>query len=160
MQKDDLIMLDSPALSAAFPGKQTLERVFLGFLMAHTAAQLCGEYREAYWVRQDTPGQLTYLVPTSAATYSVYLPDYGLRVTLSADAFGLAVTTAVYARLAALDDPDKEASRYDELREYARQHPEAALIHAVLALDAKTSDKVLSPALVRSANNHNNHNPH
>lgn len=64
-------MLDSPALSAAFPGKKPLERLFLGFLIANTAAQLCGEYRYECWDRRDASEQLTYMVPTSAATYSV-----------------------------------------------------------------------------------------
>ncbi|MEQ1964295.1 antirestriction protein [Xenorhabdus khoisanae] len=155
MQKSDLIMLDSPALSAVFPGKKPLERLFLGFLIANTAAQLCGEYRYECWDRRDASEPLTYMVPTSAATYSVYLPDSALTVTLSADAFGLAVTTAVFARIAVLDESDEDAYRFGELREYARQHPETELIRTVL--DLSTPDKVLSPSLIRSVNN-NNHN--
>ncbi|MBE8598179.1 antirestriction protein [Xenorhabdus sp. BG5] len=154
MQKSELIMLDSPALSAAFPGKKPLERLFLGFLIANTAAHLCGEYRYECWDRRDASEQLTYLVPTSAGTYSVCLPDSALTVTLSADAFGLAVTTAVFARIAVLDEPNEDACRFRELREYARQHPETELIRAVL--DLRMPDKVLSPSLIRSVNNNHN----
>ncbi|PHM72073.1 antirestriction protein [Xenorhabdus sp. KJ12.1] len=155
MQKSDLIMLDSPALSAVFPGKKPLERLFLGFLIANTAAQLCGEYQYEYWDRRDVSEQLTYMVPTSVTTYSVYLPDSALTVTLSADAFGLAVTTAVFARISVLDESNEDAYRFGELHEYARQHPEAELIRTVL--DLSTPDKVLSPSLIRRINNNHNH---
>ncbi|MBE8598239.1 antirestriction protein [Xenorhabdus sp. BG5] len=154
MQKSELILLDSPALSAAFPSKKPLERLFLGFLIANTASQLCGESQYEYWDRRDVSEQLTYLVPTSAATYSVYLPNSALTLTLSADAFGLAVTTAVFARIAVLDESNEDAYRFSELREYARQHPETELIRAVL--DLSTPDKVLSPSLIRSVNNNHN----
>ncbi|PHM46899.1 antirestriction protein [Xenorhabdus miraniensis] len=148
MQKSELIMLDSSALSAVFPGKKPLERLFLGFLIANTATRLCGEYRYECWDRRDVSEQLAYMVPTSAATYSVCLPD---TITLSADAFGLAVTTAVFARIAVLDEPDEDAYRFGELREYALQHPETELIRAVL--DLRAPYKVLSPSLICSVNN-------
>ncbi|WP_340621594.1 antirestriction protein [Xenorhabdus siamensis] len=152
MQKSDLIMLDSPALSAVFPGKKPLERLFLGFLIANTAAHLCGEYRYEYWDRRDATGQLTYLVPTSAATYSVHLPDNALTVTLSADAFGLAVTTAVFARIAVLDESNEDACRFRELREYVNQHPENALIGSVMTLGPH--EDFISPSLIENQNNH------
>ncbi|WP_187655720.1 antirestriction protein, partial [Xenorhabdus sp. PB62.4] len=91
---------------------------------------------------------------TSAATYSVCLPDNALTITLSADAFGLAVTTAVFARIAVLDEPGEDAYRFGELREYTLQHPETELIHTVL--DLRTPEKVLSPSLTRSLNNNHN----
>ncbi|MCG3470705.1 antirestriction protein [Xenorhabdus bovienii] len=153
MQQGELIMLDSPSLSATFPGKKPLERIFLGFLVANTAMQLCGVYRHEQWESRNVPDNLTYMVPMSAETYSVWLPNYSLKVTLSADAFGLAVTMVVFARIAALDEPDDDAYRFCELREYALQHPESALIRNVL--DLRTSGDVLSPSLIGSANNNN-----
>lgn len=150
MQKSDLILLDSPALSAAFPGKKPLERLFLGFLIANTASQLCGEYQYEYWDRRDVSEQLTYLVPTSAATYSVYLPDSALTVTLSADAFGLAVTSIVLARIAALNERD--ACRFCELRKYVDQHPESGLIRSVITW--VPHEDFISPSLIENKNNH------
>ncbi|WP_338883066.1 antirestriction protein [Xenorhabdus sp. TH1] len=150
MQRSELILLDSPALSAAFPGKKPLERLFLGFLIANTASQLCGEYQYEYWDKRDVSEQLTYLVPTSAATYSVYLPDSALTLTLSADAFGLAVTSIVLARIAALNERD--ACRFCELREYAKQHPENGLIGAVMTLGSH--EDFISPSLIENQNNH------
>ncbi|QTL39037.1 antirestriction protein [Xenorhabdus budapestensis] len=152
MQKSEFIMLDSPALSAAFPGKKPLERLFLGFLIANTASQLCGEYQYEYWDRRDVSEQLTYLVPTSAATYSVCLPDSALTVTLSADAFGLAVTSIVLARIAVLNEPNADACRFRELREYVNQHPENALIGSVMTLGPH--EDFISPSLIENQNNH------
>ncbi|WP_340618970.1 antirestriction protein [Xenorhabdus entomophaga] len=151
MQKSELIMLDSPALSAAFPGKKPLERLFLGFLIANTASHLCGAYQYEYWDRRDVSEQLTYMVPTSAATYSVCLPDSVLTLTLSADAFGLAVTSIVLARIAALNEPNADACRFRELREYVNQHPENALIGSVMTL--RLSEDFISPSLTENQNN-------
>lgn len=64
------------------------------------------------------------------------------------------MTTAVFARIAVLDEPNEDANRFGELREYARQHPETELIRTVL--DLSTPDKVLSPSLIRSVNNNHN----
>ncbi|MDC9591784.1 hypothetical protein PSI23_21515 [Xenorhabdus sp. XENO-10] len=41
MPSNELIMLDSLALSVVFPDKTPLERLFLGFLLANTASQSC-----------------------------------------------------------------------------------------------------------------------
>ncbi|KLU15816.1 MULTISPECIES: antirestriction protein [Xenorhabdus] len=150
MQKRELIMLDSPALSAAFPGKKPLERLFLGFLIANTAAQLCSDYPPEQWTGRPVSESLAYMVPTSAKNYPVYLPDTQLRVTLSADAFGLAVTSIVLARIAALNERD--ACRFCELREYAKQHPENGLIGSVMTW--VPPEDFISRSLIENKNNH------
>ncbi|WP_038255114.1 antirestriction protein [Xenorhabdus bovienii] len=155
MPNNELIMLDSLALSVVFPDKTPLERFFLGFLLANTASQLCGEYRPEQWSSRKMSESLTYMIPTVAKTYSVYLPETKLTVTLSADAFGLAVTAIVFARIAELDEPNADALRFCELREYALHHPETGLIRAVLALQPK--EEVISSALIHSPNNNYHH---
>ncbi|WP_338803443.1 antirestriction protein [Xenorhabdus griffiniae] len=150
MQKSELIMLDSPALSAAFPGKKPLERLFLGFLIVNTASTLCKDYPSEQWTGQQVSESLAYMVPTSAKNYPVYLSDRQLTVTLSADAFGLTVTSIVLARIAALNERD--ACRLCELREYAKQHPENALIGSVMTLGPH--EDFISPSLIENQNNH------
>ncbi|MDE9471375.1 hypothetical protein KKI92_19765, partial [Xenorhabdus bovienii] len=76
------IMLDSLALSAVFPDKTPLERLFLGFLLANTASTLYGDYQPEQWTSRHVSESLIYLVPMRAETYSVYLPDTQLTVTL------------------------------------------------------------------------------
>ncbi|MDC9591830.1 antirestriction protein, partial [Xenorhabdus sp. XENO-10] len=115
--------------------------------------ELCGEYRPAQWSSRNVSESLTYMIPTAAKTYSVYLPETTLTATLSADAFGLAVTAIVFARIAELDEPNADAFRFCELREYALHHPETELIRAVLAMQPK--EDVISSSLI-----HNNHNLH
>ncbi|WP_273549636.1 antirestriction protein [Xenorhabdus khoisanae] len=150
MQKSELIMLDSPALSAAFPGKKPLERLFLGFLIANTASTLCRDYQPEQWTGQQVSESLAYMVPASAKSYPVYLSDTQLRVTLSADAFGLTVTLIVLARIAALNGRD--ACRFCEWREYAKQHPENGLIGSVMTL--RLHEDFISPSLTEKQNNH------
>ncbi|WP_319931185.1 antirestriction protein [Xenorhabdus santafensis] len=94
MPTNEHIMLDSLALSAVFPDKTPLERLFLGFLLANTASTLFGVHQPEQWTSRQVSESLTYLVPTHAETYSIYLPDTQLTVTLSADAFGLAVSAS------------------------------------------------------------------
>ncbi|MEQ2024855.1 antirestriction protein [Xenorhabdus szentirmaii] len=152
MPNNEHIMLDSLALSAVFPDKTPLERLFLGFLLANTASTLCGDYQPEQWTSRQVSESLTYLVPTYAETYSIYLPDTQLTVTLSADAFGLAVTSIVLARVAVLDEPNEEAYRFCALQEYAQQHPENDLIRAVMTL--KPEDAGISPSWLYNNNNH------
>ncbi|REF26310.1 antirestriction protein [Xenorhabdus cabanillasii] len=108
MPNNELIMLDSLALSVVFPDKTPLERLFLGFLLANTASTLCSDYQPEQWTSRQVSELLTYMVPTRAETYSVYLPVTQLTVTLSADAFGLAVTAIVSARIAVPDTQNEE----------------------------------------------------
>ncbi|WP_244922650.1 antirestriction protein [Xenorhabdus cabanillasii] len=91
-----------------FPDKTPLERLFLGFLLANTASTLCSDYQPEQWTSRQVSELLTYMVPTRAETYSVYLPVTQLTVTLSADAFGLAVTAIVSARIAVPDTQNEE----------------------------------------------------
>nr|WP_244922668.1 antirestriction protein [Xenorhabdus cabanillasii] len=135
-----------------FPDKSPLERLFLGFLLANTASTLCGDYQPEQWTSRHVFESLVYLVPTRAETYSVYLPDTQLTVTLSADAFGLAVTSIVLARVAVLDEPNEEAYRFCALQEYAQQHPENDLIRTVMTL--KPKEALVSPSFLHNNNNH------
>ncbi|WFQ79596.1 antirestriction protein [Xenorhabdus sp. SF857] len=152
MQKRELIMLDSPALSAAFPGKKPLERLFLGFLLVNTASTLCQDDPSEQWTGRQVSESLAYMVPASEKTYPVYLSDTQLRVTLSADAFGLAVTSIVLARIAALNGPNADASRFRELREYVAQHPESGLIRSVMTW--VPPEDFISRSLIENKNNH------
>ncbi|MGJ0577132.1 antirestriction protein [Xenorhabdus bovienii] len=152
MPNNELIMLDSLALSVVFPDKTPLERLFLGFLLANTASMLCGDYQPEQWTSRQVSESLTYMVPTRAETYSVYLPVTQLTVTLSADAFGLAVTAIVSARIAVPDTQNKDAYRFCTLREYAQQHSESGLIASVMTL--KPGEGVISPSLIPNKNNH------
>ncbi|WP_228863210.1 antirestriction protein [Xenorhabdus sp. PB30.3] len=148
----ELMLLDSLALSVVFPDKTPLERLFLGFLLANTASQLCGEYRPEQWRSRNVSDSLTYMIPTAAKTYSVYLPETTLTATLSADAFGLAVTAIVFARIAELDEPNADAFRFCELREYALHHPETELLRAVLAMQPK--EEIISSSLIHNNPHH------
>ncbi|MDC9596109.1 antirestriction protein [Xenorhabdus anantnagensis] len=152
MPDNELIMLDSLALSVVFPGKTPLERLFLGFLLANTASQLCGEYCPEQWSSRKVSESLAYMIPTAATTYSVYLPETKLTATLSADAFGLAVTSIVLARIAVLNEPNADTCRFCELREYAQQHPENGLIGSVMTM--KPKEEVISSSLIHNNNNH------
>ncbi|MDE9566233.1 antirestriction protein [Xenorhabdus bovienii] len=152
MPNNELIMLDSLALSVVFSDKTPLERLFLGFLLANTASTLCGDYQPEQWTNRQVSESLTYMVPTRAETYSVYLPDTQLTVTLSADAFGLAVTAIVSARIAVLETPNEEVYRFCALQEYAQQHPESGLITSIMTL--KPREDVISPSLIHNKNNH------
>ncbi|MCC8366356.1 antirestriction protein [Xenorhabdus sp. PB61.4] len=152
MPDNELMLLDSLALSVVFPGKTPLERLFLGFLLANTASQLCGEYRPEQWRSRNVSGSLTYMIPTAAKTYSVYLPETTLTATLSADAFGLAVTAIVFARIAELDEPNADAFRFCELHEYALHHPETGLLRAVLAMQPK--EDIISSSLIHNNPHH------
>ncbi|MDC9607342.1 antirestriction protein [Xenorhabdus griffiniae] len=152
MQEGDLIMLDSLALSAAFPGKKSLERLFLGFLIVNTASTLCKNDPYEQWTGRQVSESLAYMVPTSAKNYPVYLSDTQLTVTLSADAFGLAVTSIVLARIAALNELNADACRFRELREYAKQHPENGLIESVMTL--RFHEDFISPSLIENQNHH------
>nr|WP_232217447.1 antirestriction protein [Xenorhabdus cabanillasii] len=129
-----------------------MERLFLGFLLANTASTLCGVHQPEQWTSREVSESLIYLVPMRAETYSVYLPDTQLTVTLSADAFGLAVTSIVLARVAVLDEPNEEAYRFCALQEYAQQHPENDLIRAVMTL--KPEEAGISPSWLYNNNNH------
>ncbi|MBD2782751.1 antirestriction protein [Xenorhabdus szentirmaii] len=152
MPNNEHIMLDSLALSAVFPDKTPLERLFLGFLLANTASTLCGVHQPEQWTSREVSESLIYLVPMRAETYSVYLPDTQLTVTLSADAFGLAVTSIVLARVAVLDEPNEEVYRFCALQEYAQQHLENDLIRAVMTL--KPEEAGISPSWLYNNNNH------
>ncbi|PHM47660.1 antirestriction protein [Xenorhabdus miraniensis] len=152
MPNKELMMLDSLAMSAAFPDKTPLERLFLSFLLANTASQLCGDYRSEQWISRQVSESLTYMIPTAAETYSVYLPDTQLTVTLSADAFGLAVTSLVLARIAVLNEPNADARRFCELREYAQHHPENGLIGSVMTM--KVKEEVIRSSLIHNNNHH------
>ncbi|CDG86845.1 antirestriction protein [Xenorhabdus bovienii] len=152
MPNNELIMLDSLALSVVFPDKTPLERLFLGFLLANTASTLCSDYQPEQWTSRQVSESLTYMVPTRAETYSVYLPVTQLTVTLSADAFGLAVTAIVSARIAVPDTQNEEAYRFCALQAYAQQHPESGLIASVMTL--KPREDVISPSLIPNKNNH------
>ncbi|WP_262947098.1 antirestriction protein [Xenorhabdus budapestensis] len=152
MPKNELIMLDSLALSGVFPDKTPLERLFLGCLLANTVSTLCGGDQPEQWTSRQVSESLTYLVPTRAETYSVYLPDIRFTATLSADAFGLAVTAIVSARISVLDTPNEEAYRFCALQEYAQQHPESGLIASVMTL--KPGEDVISPLLIHNKNKH------
>ncbi|WP_416776406.1 antirestriction protein [Xenorhabdus budapestensis] len=152
MPNNELIMLDSLALSVVFPDKTPLERLFLGFLLANTASTLCGDYQPEQWTSRPVSESLAYMVPTSAKNYPVYLSDTQLTVTLSADAFGLAVTSIVLARIAALNELNADACRFRELREYAKQHPENDLIGSVMTL--RFHEDFISPSLIENQNNH------
>ncbi|MBD2813426.1 antirestriction protein [Xenorhabdus sp. Flor] len=149
MPNHEHIMLDSLALSAVFPDKTPLERLFL---LANTASTLCGAHQPEQWTSRHVSESLTYLVPTHAETYSIYLPDTQLTVTLSADAFGLAVTSIVLARVAVLNEPSEEAYRFCALQEYAQQHPENDLIRAVMTL--KPKEAAISLSFLHNNNNH------
>ncbi|WP_237385396.1 antirestriction protein [Xenorhabdus sp. Sc-CR9] len=135
-----------------FPDKTPLERLFLGFLLTNTASTLCGAHQPEQWISRQVSESLTYLVPMRTETYSVYLPDIQLTVTLSADAFGLAVTSIVLARVAVLDEPNEEAYRFCALQEYAQQHPENDLIRTVMTL--KPKEAVVSPSFLHNNNNY------
>ncbi|WP_244590088.1 antirestriction protein [Xenorhabdus szentirmaii] len=135
-----------------FPDKTPLERLFLGFLLANTASTLCGVHQPEQWTSRQVSESLTYLVPTHAETYSIYLPDTQLTVTLSADAFGLAVTSIVLARVAVLDEPNEEAYRFCALKEYAQQHPENDLIRTVMTL--KPEEAAISLSFIHNNNHH------
>nr|WP_323869408.1 antirestriction protein [Xenorhabdus sp. M] len=126
--------------------------MFLGFLLANTASTLCGDYQPEQWTSREVSESLIYLVPMRAETYSVYLPDTQLTVTLSADAFGLAVTSIVLARVAVLDEPNEEAYRFCALQEYAQQHPENDLIRAVMTL--KPEEAAISLSFLHKNNHH------
>ncbi|MBD2802949.1 antirestriction protein [Xenorhabdus sp. M] len=152
MPNHEHIMLDSLALLAVFPDKTPLERLFLGFLLANTASTLCGVHQPEQWTSRQVSESLTYLVPTHAETYSIYLPDTQLTVTLSADAFGLAVTSIVLARVAVLDEPNEEAYRFCALQEYAQQHQENDLIRTVMTL--KPEEAIVRPSFLHNNNNH------
>ncbi|WP_416778598.1 antirestriction protein [Xenorhabdus budapestensis] len=152
MPKNELIMLDSLALSVVFPDKTPLERLFLGFLLANTASTLCGDYQPEQWTSRQVSESLTYMVPTRVETYSVYLPVTQLTVTFSADAFGLAVTAIVSARIVVPDTQNKDAYRFCALQAYAQQHPESGLIASVMTL--KPREDVISPSLIHNKNNH------
>ncbi|PHM30275.1 antirestriction protein [Xenorhabdus innexi] len=144
MSDNELIMLDSAALSAVFPDKTQLERLFLGFLLANIAAELGGHDRPEQWIGRQVSESLAYLVPTRAKTYAVYLPDTSLTLTLSADAFGLAVTALLFVHIAGLTESDEMAYRFCALEEYAQQHPESGLITTVMTL--RPGEAVISPS--------------
>ncbi|MBD2816508.1 antirestriction protein [Xenorhabdus sp. Flor] len=152
MPNNEHIMLDRLALSAVFPDKAPLERLFLGFLLANTASTLCGNFWSEQWISWQVSESLIYLVPTQAKTYSVYLPDTQFTVTLSADAFGLAVTAIVLARIAVPDTLNADADRFCALQAYAQQHPESGLITSVMTLRPK--EEVISPSIIHNKNNH------
>ncbi|WP_323859014.1 antirestriction protein [Xenorhabdus doucetiae] len=153
MPNDEFIQLDTLSLSATFPGRTPLERLFLGFLLANTASRFCQVYRPEHWESRRVSEGLSFLVPTQRETYPVWLPDQQLHVTLSAEAFGLAVTMAVFVRIAAVDTPNEDAHRFGQLRKHASQHAEAALIKT--ALDTHVSDEVVSAFFIGSQNNKN-----
>ncbi|TDB49339.1 antirestriction protein [Photorhabdus khanii] len=154
MSKDEFIMLNSLSLSATFPHRTPLERMCLSLLLTRTAMQLCGDCRYEQWEKRGMSEPLIYMVPTAAENYAVYLPGNRLQVTLSADAFGLVVTIAVFAHLVVIDERDEEVYRYGELQKYALQHPEKDLIHRIL--DICAFNEASETPLTSSANNNHN----
>ncbi|MBI6550559.1 antirestriction protein [Xenorhabdus lircayensis] len=154
MSKDEFTMLNSLSLSATFPHRTPLERMCLSFLLTRTAMQLCSDCRYEQWEKRGMSEPLTYMVPTAAENYAVSLPGKSLTVTLSADAFGLVVTIAVFAHLVVIDERDEEVYRYGELRKYALQHPEKDLIHRIL--DIGDFNEASETPLTRSTNNNHN----
>lgn len=145
MAKNEQVLLDSAAISAVFPHHTPLERVFLSFLLAGTASQLCRDYRPEHWVSRQVSERWVYMIPTAAETYPVRLSDNAPAITLSADAFGLAVTCTVLMHIASLEASEETISRFCGLQEYAGSHPEARLINPIL--DAEFKKDVINPLL-------------
>ncbi|OTA18192.1 antirestriction protein [Xenorhabdus vietnamensis] len=153
MPNNELIQVDSLSLSAAFPHSTSLERLVLSFLLADTAFKLGGDYPPDDWTSQSTDDRLAYMVPTAKKTYSVFLPETAFSVTLSAEAFGLAVTLVLLTRIAVLDESGATAFRFSALREYAQHHPEEGLINSALTL--KFEEDIVCPSLIHTQHNNN-----
>lgn len=95
-----------------------------------SAGALSTDYDGGYWEFYALCNGAFYMAPTSRAGYHVVCAN-GYEGDLSADAFGITACLYAYSLLSFAADEvlGAECSRqYHWLREYVRQHPEAASI--------------------------------
>ncbi|MEQ1966491.1 antirestriction protein [Xenorhabdus nematophila] len=122
--------------AAVFPRSNPLELRLLEHTVIKAAATLSEDYRWDTWRCRKVSDTLAYAVPTRADTYVVNIETTDFHSAVSADTFGLMVTLTVLGYLTALMAQGDVAEQFCDLREYARQHPQAPCIRAALGLGA------------------------
>ena len=93
--------------------------------------QCCADYHGGHWEFYDLSNGGCYLAPTTAARYRLIVP--GNRLSLSADATGIIVTLFSLCRLSfRFPSVRVYVERFDQLRDFALEHPERRLIVAAI----------------------------
>lgn len=96
------------------------------------AAALCSEYRGDFWEARLAPDGAAYAVPTLNDAWPVCVYGNHFEGEMDADAFGLTVTLFTLCDVANLTERDEHIQAYYDLRAYAANHPDAALILAAI----------------------------
>jgi hypothetical protein len=104
--------------------------------------RLCKQYAGGYWLFYAVPtidaeGASTnagsgYMAPKTDERMRLMVDGNGLDGDMSADAAGVVATLFALCQIANATEDDTLTQRHHDLRDYAAEHPEAALIYRVI----------------------------
>jgi len=101
--------------------------IFENYVYSH-AEHFAATYTGGYWEMYALSNGGFFMSPSEIGVWNVQVPSNGFEGTMSSQAFGIVCCLFALSHLAALLGDENYSRRFHQLRDFALDHPEVALI--------------------------------